>query len=233
MVGATMDRKQSRSRSLTPCPSFPARSGHYLDLPSSMRMFMLNKLWRGMPWPRVSTLGLIAMSIALTSVSCASEENAEPVPTFRITAPTEDIMRYMIDPSADAVWDAVVTVVTEEGIVSTVPETDEDWAELRRHAVILVESPNLLLMEGRRVAAVGSRSELPGVDLEPEEIEALLAEDSESWIRLVGELQLTGLLVLSAIDSQDVDELLVAGNQLDLACESCHIRYWYPSLAGP
>ena len=184
-------------------------------------------------WLGDSTLGLIVTSVTLATVSCVQEEAADPVPAFRITAPTEDIMRYMIDPSADAIWDALVTEVTTEGVFTTEPETEEDWIELRRHAVILVESPNLLLMDGRRVAAVGSRSELPGVDLEPEEIEALLAEDSESWKRLVGELQETGIDVLDAVDRQDVDALLEAGNQLDIACENCHVQYWYPSLAAP
>ena len=28
----------------------------------------------------------------------------------------EEIMRYMIDPSADAVWDAIVTEVTADGV---------------------------------------------------------------------------------------------------------------------
>ena len=141
-------------------------------------------------------------------------------------------MRYMIDPSADAVWDAVVTVVTDEGVVTTVPETSEDWIVLRRHAVTLIEATDLLLMEGRRVAAEGSRSELPGVDLEPEQIEALLSEDRESWTRFVGVLHESGVGVLNAIDSQDVDALLAAGDVLDAACELCHVRYWYPSLAG-
>ena len=102
---------------------------------------------------------------------------------------------------------------------------------LRRHAVTLVESTNLLLMEGRRVAAPGSRSEMPGVDLDPEEIEALLAEDRATWTTLVGNLHTSGVDVLTAIDTQDVAALLEAGDRLDLACEQCHVRYWYPALA--
>ena len=137
-------------------------------------------------------------------------------------------MRYMIDPSADAVWDAVVTEVTAKGIVTTEPETNEDWMVLRRHAVTLIEATDLLLMEGRRVAAEGSRSELPGVDLEPEEIEALLEADRDSWTAFVAVLHEGGVGVLNAIDSQDVDALLVASDILDAACEVCHVRYWYP-----
>ncbi len=175
----------------------------------------------------------VAMCLTIATVSCATEapaadETSTRVPTFRLTASMEDIMRYMIDPSADAVWDAVVTEVTSEGVVTTEPETDEDWMVLRRHAVTLIEATDLLLMEGRRVAAEGSRSELPGVDLEPEEIEALLEADRDSWTAFVAVLHEGGVGVLNAIDSQDVDALLVASDVLDAACEVCHARYWYP-----
>ena len=123
-------------------------------------------------------------------------------------------MRYMIDPSADAVWDAIVTEVTADGVFTTEPETDEDWMVLRRHAVTLIEATDLLLMEGRRVAA--------------EEIEALLEADRASWTAFVAVLHEGGVGVLEAIDSQDVDALLVASDVLDAACEVCHVRYWYP-----
>ena len=141
-------------------------------------------------------------------------------------------MRSMIDPAADAIWDAVVTEATPAGIVTTVPATNEDWLGLRRHAVTLVESTNLLLIEGRQVAGAGSRSEMPSVDLEPKEIEALLSEDRDTWISLVTNLHTSGVQVLTAVDALDVDALLEAGDGLDLACESCHARYWYPGFAS-
>lgn len=153
-------------------------------------------------------------------------------PPFRTTATVEDVMRSIIDPAADAVWDAVVTVSTAEGIETTQPESEDDWAALRRHVITLVEAPNLLLLDGRRVAGVGSRSELPGIDLEPEKIASLLAADRESWMRLVSDLHDTGVGVLNAVDSRDVDALLVAGDRLGLACENCHSRYWYPGHGG-
>jgi hypothetical protein len=72
---------------------------------------------------------------------------------------------------------------------------------------------------------------MPGIDLEPEQIEALLAENPDAWTQFVGGLRESGLVVLSAVDKRDVDALLVAGDGLDLACENCHVRYWYPNLA--
>ena len=141
-------------------------------------------------------------------------------------------MRYMVDPSADAIWESVVTIVTEDGIEEIVPETDEDWAALRGHAVTLLESTNLLLMPDRHVAAEGSVSELPGVDLEPEQIEELLASNRTAWTAFTLGLHDSGVQVLAAVDARDLDALLVAGDVLDLACENCHIQFWYPDLSG-
>ena len=126
-----------------------------------------------------------------------------------------------------------MTEVTADGIVETRPESDGDWTRLRRQAVLLVEGANLLLIEGRRVAAPESRSELPGIDLHPEAIEELLAEDWRSWAEAARGLADTSVTVLDAAEAQDVGALLAAGADLDLACERCHAQYWYPGHADP
>jgi hypothetical protein len=178
---------------------------------------------------------LAVAAAAVLASACGTEppatEAAGAATGYRVTATIEEIMRHMIDPAADAIWESVVTEVTAEGMVEYAPETDEEWAALRGQAVTLVEATNLLVMPGRRVAAPGSRSELPGVDLEPEQIEALLEQDRAAWTQFVDGLHASGVTVLEAIDRRDVDALLVAGDGLDLACENCHVRYWYPSLA--
>ena len=161
---------------------------------------------------------------------CAAE--AEP-PPFRPTATVEELMRTMIDPAADAVWDAVVVDATPDGVIEIVPETEGDWIRLRRHAVTLAESANLLLVEGRRIAAPTSRSELPGIDLHPDAIQTLVDEDWETWVEVSQGFGATSQTVLDAIDARDVDALLNAGTELDLACEACHAVYWYPGFADP
>ena len=176
-------------------------------------------------------LRALVLGLCAASAACA-EEPGPPPSEFRTTAAIEEVMRYIIDPAADGIWDAVVIEVDASGTTDKVPTSDEDWALLRRHAMTLVEGTNLLLMEGRRVAVPGSRSEMPGVDLEPEEIEALLAADRPAWNQFVGALHASGLVVLDAIDRRDVEALLVAGDQLDLTCENCHLQYWYPGLAS-
>jgi hypothetical protein len=179
---------------------------------------------------------LLLACAAVLAASCTADGDPSPgaegsAAVFRTTAAIEEVMRYMIDPAADSIWNAVVTEVTSAGTTERAPSSDEEWAALRGHAITLIESTNLLLMEGRHVAAPGSRSDMPGVDLEPEQIEALLSADRDAWAAFVGGLQATGVNVLAAIDAKDVEGLLVTGDELDLACENCHVRYWYPSLA--
>ena len=175
--------------------------------------------------------GLIVVLACPGGTAAAAAQSTSP-PVFRPTATIEEIMRSIIDPAADAVWDSVVTEVTPEGTTTTQPETDDDWRGLRRSAITLVEATNLLLIEGRAVAVAESRSELPGIDLEPEEIASLLAQDRETWTRLVQGLHETSVDVLRAIDTTDIDGLLEAGADLDLACEACHSVYWYPEFGA-
>jgi len=178
----------------------------------------------------------VALCLLLAALGCdaasSPQDQTAEAPPFRPTFPIEEIMRYMVDPASDSIWESVMTVVTDEGVEEIAPETDEDWEALRGHAVTLIEATNLLIMDGRRVAAEGSVSEMPGVDLEPEQIEALLAENRAGWIALALGLHDSGMEVLRAIDAQDLDALLVAGDGLDLACENCHIQFWYPDLSG-
>ena len=60
------------------------------------------------------------------------------------------------------------------------PATDEDWAEVRRHALIVSEAANLLLMPDRPVAPPGAPSLAPGVELAPEEIRALIDKNPDA-----------------------------------------------------
>ena len=177
-------------------------------------------------------LGLLGVMLAgALLTSCASEipaPAATSLPEFQPTASVEDIMRSMVDPSADAMWDAVVTTVTDAGIEEVRPETEEEWLPLEHGAIMLVEAGNLLLIDGRRIAGEGSVSELPGIDLEPDDIAELVAENRDTWMRLARELHDAGVVMLEAVRARDVDALLEGGNRLDVACESCHSRFWYP-----
>jgi len=164
----------------------------------------------------------------LTAVACNTSKPAVSDSPLRPTSTIKDIMDSVVDPSADAVWDAVATTVSAAGIDERRPRTDEEWANVRRHAVALLEATNLLLMEGRHVAKPGEKAENQDVELNPEEIEALIAKDRASFVKLAHGLYDATLPALKATQDRNADALLDAGEGIDMACESCHLKYWYP-----
>jgi hypothetical protein len=155
-------------------------------------------------------------------------ESAPPPSELRPVATVRGVMADMVAPSADVLWSAIQTVETPEGFIDKAPETDEEWASLRHSATIMVESANLLLMEGRRVAPEGATAAAPGYELEPDSIAALIAADRAHWVELVYELQESGRVFLNAIEARDSSPLFDAGDGLNVACEDCHQAFWYP-----
>jgi hypothetical protein len=148
-------------------------------------------------------------------------------PEFQPTATVKDIMDSVVDPNADFIWDSVEVVATLQGTQEKAPKTDEDWKNLRRHAISLLEASNLLLVPGRHVAKPDEKADDERVDLKPEEIEARVKDDPAAWTTSAQGLHDATLESLQAIEARDVKALLNAGDALDQACETCHRRYWY------
>ena len=48
------------------------------------------------------------------------------------------------------------------------------------------------------------------------------------WNAKIEALRNVGLQVLDIVKRKDVKELWDASDNLDQACENCHLEYWYP-----
>ena len=107
------------------------------------------------------------------------------------------------------------------------PRTDEEWKELRRRTIQVMEGANLLLIPGRTVAKPGDPSD-PRIELPPDQIEALINQDRAAFTQRAHALFDSMLPVLEAIEAKDRHRLLEAGDGIDVACENCHLKYWYP-----
>lgn len=140
----------------------------------------------------------------------------------------KDLMEAIIDPSADALWGAVSTVVDEGGVHESFPKTQEEWLDVRRAAVRIIEGAYLLTMPGREAAPPGTKSETPGVELEPAEIAVLIKKKRKSFDAFARALQALGLEALRASDSKDIDMLMETGSRMESVCEGCHQTFWYP-----
>jgi len=175
-------------------------------------------------------LALALAALVAASMACTGTKPAEPAagPDIRPIGTIKEIMDSVVDPSADVLWESVSTTINREGQTDHMPRTDEDWKTVRRSAVALAEATNLLLIGPRRVAPAGDKSEYPGIELEPEQIQKTVDADRAAWVRYAHGLHDAAMVALTAIDSKNVQGLMDAGENIDQACENCHKHYWYP-----
>ena len=182
------------------------------------------------------TGALLLFTVPFLTGACQSAAPPAPAPPAEPYAPTatiKDLMLSLIDPAADAVWLSVTTVQDAKGITETAPTNDEEWTKVRHGALQLAEAANLLMIPGRRMARPGEKSETPGVELEPEEMDALVAKDRAGWVMRATGLHEAAVAVLAAVDAKDAQKVFEIGEQIEVACENCHSHYWYPNEKIP
>jgi hypothetical protein len=184
----------------------------------------------------------LASLLVVTLLSaCDKPEPPEPLPAtssagpFKLTAGIQDIRAGMITPAAEFIWESVSSTVTAEGVEEKQPRTDEEWDEVRRQALILTESANLLLMEGRRVAREGKQLDDHGTpgNLTLEQVGQAIVTDRASFVAFGQALHDVGATLVKAADDKDVQTIMTAGETLDTVCESCHLKFWYPGQQIP
>jgi hypothetical protein len=142
----------------------------------------------------------------------------------------KELMRDMIDPIADNVFDAVSIVVNEHGRVEKMPTTPEDWDRIRVGGVALAEGASLLKIR-RPFTPPGDLNNSTGpdaVELSPDAITAKVDKDPVEWNARIEALRNVGLEVMDIVRRKDVLELWDASENLEEACEACHRSYWYP-----
>jgi hypothetical protein len=125
---------------------------------------------------------------------------AADAPPFHTALTTKQLMSWIIDPNATAIWNSVGTVTTDKGTEERHPRTDEEWATYRNAAAMLIESGNLLMLDGR-------------------------AQDKDQWMATSRGMADAAATVLEAAEAKDVEAYFNAGGALYEACTACHSKY--------
>ncbi len=191
---------------------------------------------------RVGYVG-IGLVVAITAIATCS---SKPAPTAAQTTAAsqaatlwgdlkpvvsvKELMKYMIDPMADNIFNAVGSTVTQQGIVDVEPKTEEDWDKIRIGAVSLAEGASLLKIR-RPFTPPGDDNHSTGpdaVELSAAQITAKVDRDPVEWNARIEALRNVALEALDVVRRKDVNELWDVGENLDKACEACHRSYWYP-----
>ena len=142
--------------------------------------------------------GVIVVT-ALLLTGCATEEPTGPPLDMRHSV--RDLMAGLIDPAADGLWDAVGTVLGENGEHHWEPETEEDWIAVRASAMTLIEAGNLLMLGDR-------------------------PRDDEAWMDYVQEMIDAAAVALDAAEAEDADAVFNVGESVYNSCNTCHSLYW-------
>ena len=180
--------------------------------------------------------GIVAAGILASACSAPTESLAASPPASQLwgdmkpVVSVKELMRDMLDPLADNIFDAVGIIVDKKGTVEHSPKTDEDWEKIRIGAVTMAEGAYLLKVR-RPFAPAGDENNSTGpdaVELSPAQIVAKVEKDPVEWNARIEALRNVGLEVLDIVKRRDAKELWDASENLDAACEGCHRSYWYP-----
>jgi len=179
--------------------------------------------------------GLFAVGSLMSA--CSSPKPTPPPPQtaqlwgdMKPIVSVKELMRDMLDPLADNIFDSVATIVDKNGTHEKTPKTDEDWEKIRIGGVTMAEGAYLLKVR-RPFAPPGDENNSTGpdaVELSPAQITAKVEKDPVEWNARIEAVRNVGLEVLDIVKRKDIKELWDASDNLDAACESCHKSYWYP-----
>ena len=117
---------------------------------------------------------LILFFISLEGYTKKTEENSE----------IHDLMAYLLDPAAEAIWNSAGYVITEEGEFNLEPTDQEGWDKVKHGAKVISESSHLLSMPNRAV-------------------------DNVQWVTFSMALKEMGERALQAAEKKDSEELLL------------------------
>jgi hypothetical protein len=137
-------------------------------------------------------------------------------------------MDTAVNPSGEFLFRSIIEMSDERGVTRKEPKTTEDWAAVQHHLGVLTDGAARLSVPGLRAAGPRDRAANPLLELQPAEIDKLLAKDHADFVRRAGRLRDAAAMGSKAVAAKDVAALFAALTQIDHACESCHLRYWYP-----
>ena len=112
-----------------------------------------------------------------------------------------DLMAYLLNPAAEAIWDSAGFVITEEGEFNLEPTDQKGWDRVKHGAKVISESSHLLSMPNRAV-------------------------DNAQWVALSMALKGIGERAFQAAEKENSEELFKVGADLYQVCVACHQMYW-------
>ena len=133
---------------------------------------------------------ILAALLFVTLAAVAQTDTAPAPGHFQPVGTMSQLMIDIIYPVSDAIF----------YVDRDPPKKPQDWAALRTNALMLAESGNLLMMDGR-------------------------ARDQKNWITESKMLIDLGAKAYQAAQAQNLDAIRALNDPLNAACVTCHYQY--------
>ena len=150
----------------------------------------------------------VALFVAGIGFIIAGAREAKKAPAAQASGPppaapvasVRQIMRGIVGPSANVVFESVSTTVSASGIEEKQPRTEEEWVAVGSSAAALIESANMLTIGGRAI-------------------------DTGEWVAMSKAMADAGMTALKATEKKDPQGVLAAGEAINTSCDNCHRKY--------
>jgi cytochrome c556 len=147
---------------------------------------------------------LSSLTAALLLGSCNAPSPPAPAapaaPAVTAVLNLKQLMEWVLDPTADVVWDSVKTIYTQAGTKEIKPETEEQWNAVRYAAATLTEAGNMLMAQGR-------------------------PKGGAEWAAAAQRLVTAADKTLKAAEAKNVNAIFETGGEIYVACRSCHQKF--------
>ena len=135
-----------------------------------------------------------------------------------------------VNPAALAIWDVSNAAMDDDGALDPALLTPRDWATIEEAAQVL-EAHSRRMAEAAVIVAGGPElvaGELPPGVASKEEIQAMIDADPDGFRAVAGDMADQAAALLAAARNRDAGAAGDLAFGIDGACQSCHVRYWYP-----
>lgn len=139
---------------------------------------------------RTWAVGWIAGAGLLAMAALAQAPTSEAPPKFQLVGNMSQLMIDIVYPTSDALF----------YVDRDPPKNQHDWNVLRGQALMLAESGNLLMLDGR-------------------------ARDQNDWIKYSKTMIDLGRTAFKAAQAKDLDGIHALNDPLNDVCVNCHLEY--------
>ena len=153
---------------------------------------------------------------------------AGPAAPAAVALSIQEFMDQQINPAGEFLFRSIREVSDDQGRRLEAPATDAAWAQVRDELNVLRRAPEVLGTPGIKAAPAGFKAENAGIESEPAEIQAAVDSNRADFDRRATRLRDAADNAMKAADAKDPRALMRALDGIDKACESCHLRYFYP-----